>query len=121
MLQRARNSVPLLSLLCLIASVLTKYEQALISRLLVARILDKIKHALLFVKIKFLDLRGQKADTHLIAEHRPPFVRPQIDVECVWQLLRRLDRMKEVVRDVAVRKDHLAIEDFGQSIESRVK
>lgn len=99
----------------------TKDEQALITRLLVARALDKIKHALLCVKGKFFDSGGQKADTHLIAEHRPPFVRPQIDVECVRQLLRTLDKMKEVVRDVAVRKDHLAFEDSGQSIESRVK
>lgn len=98
----------------------TKHEQALITRILVARALDKIKHALLCVKGKFFDSRGQNADANLIAEHRSPLVRPQIDVECVWQLLQTLDRMKEVVRDVAVRKDRLAFEDFGQSIEGSV-
>ena len=98
-----------------------KHEQALITTLLVARALDKIEHALLCVKGKFFDSGGQKVDSHLIAEHRPPFVRPQIDVERVWQLLRTLDKMKDVVRDVAVEKDHLVSEDFGQSIESKVK
>ena len=99
----------------------TKHEQALIIKLLVARALDKIKHALLGVKGKFFDSRGQKAGTHLVAEHRPPFIRPQIDVDCVWRLLWISDRMEEFVRDVAVRKDHLALKEFGQSIESRVK
>ena len=112
---------PALGTIRLVNYEVTKHEQGLITRFLVARVLDKIKHALLSVKGKFFDSGGQKADANLITEHRPPLARPQIDVECVWQLLQTLDRMKEVVRDGAVRKDHPAFEDFGQSVESRVK
>ena len=68
-----------------------------------------------FVEGKFFDSLGQKANAHLIAEHRPAFERPQIDVECVWQLLRTLDRMKEAVRDVAVRTNHLDLEALVKS------
>ena len=38
---------------------------------------------LAFVEGKFFDSRGQKANDHLIVEHRSAFERSQIDVQCV--------------------------------------
>ena len=114
-------SSPALGIVKLGSYEVTKHEQALVTSLFIVRALGKIKHALLSLKDKFFHSRRQKADADLTDEHHKPLAHPQVDVECVSQLLQSLDGTVQVVKDAAVNKDHLKLGDLGNSIESRVE
>lgn len=93
-----------------------KHEQALVTGILIVRALGKIKYALVSVKEQFDHTRRQKASGGLTDEHHEPLARPQVDIECITQLLQSLDGTVQTVRDAVGRTDEMAPDDFGNRI-----